>query len=69
MISILSNTVSEVDREAFVAHCLTIGRGEHASILTDKAKKYFAKQDVKARCRTVHSIDVQLKELSSQAQP
>ena len=30
-LSTIKNTVSEADREAFVTHCETIGRGEHAS--------------------------------------
>ena len=64
-LSTIKNTFSEADREAFVTHCETIGRGEHASILTDKAKAYFAQQTVKDKCRKAHSLQLEINQLAS----
>ena len=65
ILSTISNTFSEADREGFVAHCKTIGQGDHATILTDKAKQYFAQQTVKEKCRKVHSLELEIKKLES----
>ena len=57
------NTVSEVDRTRFEKHCLTIGNGNHAEILENKAKDFFENPQNINLCKRVAVLDLKISEL------
>ena len=61
------NTVSEIDRSVFEAHCLKIGNGHHAEIITEKSKTFFIKPETLASCKSIAILDIKISELKLQA--
>lgn len=60
----LKNTVSEVDRSMFEKHCLTLGSGNHAEIITEKAKDFFEKPENLKTCKEIAVLDIKISELA-----
>lgn len=59
----IQNTASELDRSRFEKHCLTIGNGGHAQIITEKAKNFFEKSEISTICREIAVMDIEISEL------
>ena len=66
LLQVFKNTVSEVDRSVFETHCLTIGNGHHAEIITEKSKTFFAKLSTLETCKSIAVLDIKISELELQ---
>lgn len=63
LVQALGNAVGEADRLVFEDHCQTLGGGERPTILTDKAKAYFGREDVQKKCRKVAALALEVSAL------
>ena len=53
----ISNAALEMDRSAFDSHCIDLGKGERPTILSPRARLYFALSDVKKACHDVAQVE------------
>lgn len=59
----LANITQNVDLTVFEEGIRTIGKGENLLMLTDKAKRFFSRDDVKKSARKICEIDLELDQL------
>lgn len=50
----------EVDRAAFDSHCTVAGGGERPSILSQKGKAFFSREDVLETCKKVAKLGIEI---------
>lgn len=58
-----TGTIAEVDRAAFEASCMAIGNGDRPATLSQNAKTFFAKPEVKEGCLAYGRLDREISEL------
>ena len=63
LVDMFAGAVSESDRELFDANCELIGSGERSTAFSSKARDFFAKEDVKAKCMKVGSLGREIQKL------
>lgn len=60
LLKAVGNAAIEVDRAAFDSHCTVAGSGERPSILSEKGRAFFSKQEVLETCKKVAKLEIEL---------
>ena len=69
MLQLFKNAVSEMDRSAFEAQVEIVGGGERPVLVSTKAQEFFARPDVKARCKTIAELGRKAARIEQELQP
>ena len=57
---VIGNALGGADRTSFVSKCVDIGKGGHPTILTDKAKTFFADPKTVKACQKVVDLETKV---------
>jgi len=60
VLEMMRGLVRESDRSVFEEHCRVAGRGDRVTALTQRARDFFARPEVRERCREVVELDFEI---------
>lgn len=60
VLEMMRGLVRESDRSVFEEHCRVAGRGDRVTALTQHARDFFARPEVRERCREVVELDFEI---------
>jgi hypothetical protein len=61
---VLGNAIGEADRQNFEQRCIELGQGGHPTLLTDKAKAFFATPETVKTCQKVVDATAKVAEIN-----
>ncbi len=66
LMTALSSAALEMDRSAFDEHCIDLGRGQRPSILSPKARAFFADKATLDKCRDIAQVQFEIEALETE---
>lgn len=66
---LIGNAAKDADRTAFLVDCLQVGTGERPTLLSDKARTYFATPEAKDGCKRLAKLNAEIASLEQAALP
>ncbi|MBM4378875.1 MAG: hypothetical protein FJ086_06170 [Deltaproteobacteria bacterium] len=64
---LIGNAARDADRTAFIEDCVRVGNGDRPTLLSDKARTYFATPEGTDGCRKLATLNAEMAELTKAA--